>query len=158
MTNNNLIQDSNLAQYCNQWIWRSNCSNKMVVAGFFLSANPLDAIELKEQFMHTLVSLELIGLQVNGLCMDAGGGNSRLFKVLRQAEYNITCSESYFQEDMVSCVHPFDDTRRLYLFHCAAHVLKSIRNQLFHSFWSCTGKYLQFNVPIIHDILRFQAT
>ena len=51
----------------------------------------------------------------------------------RQAKASIRSDDPWLLDDMVSMKHPFRLERLIFLWHCAAHLLKAVRNSLYHS-------------------------
>ena len=73
---------------------------------------------------------------VLGMICDAGGQNARLYKLLRNKQDLGTAG--WLDEDDVRVVNPHAKDRYIYLFHCASHNLKAMRNLLFAS-WVTKG-------------------
>jgi hypothetical protein len=117
----------------NQWVFRS-AKNDIFMAEFFYNTGSLDSDDLLRQLLHVVGSCESIGLQVYGICCDAGGPNEGLFGIFRNVNKEIKDSDAILDEDMVSMINPYEPSRRIWLFHCSAHNVKNVRNNLFRSF------------------------
>jgi hypothetical protein len=82
--------------------------------------------------IHVLISYELVGAKVLGIVSDAGGNNAGLIKLLRAGRRPNLQLEKV-ESNMVTFINPFDPTRRVAIWLCSTHNLKSIRNQLLSS-------------------------
>ena len=68
--------------YVNQWRFRST-NNLVHNADFFFNNGSLDGNELIRQMIQVVMSYEFIGVKVFGIVSDAGGGNTKMFKLLQ---------------------------------------------------------------------------
>ena len=124
------------ATYVNQWRYRSitghtyNCE-------FWYNNGKLTGDALLQQFTRVVMNCEMIGSRVLGLVCDAGGNNARLFALLRESGQQFP-ADAWVDEDAVRTVNPFDNSRYIYLIHCATHDLKAVRNSTFES-WILGG-------------------
>ena len=72
------------ATYVNQWKFRSVYGRTFLLNFFFFNGGSLSGDELLRQLTHQVHGgVELAGAKVLGVCLDAGGGNSRLCSLLR---------------------------------------------------------------------------
>ena len=93
---------------------------------FWYNSGSLNGDELYEQFVQVVMRSETVGFWVLGLVCDAGGPNTRLFKLLRG---NTDLPEGgWLPIEMVTTVNPADTSREIYMFHCSTHYLKATRN------------------------------
>lgn len=116
---------NNLAQYVNQWLWRSNVKSEgdahlTVQCEYFFSKQPASGAELTAQFHRVLRLLELAEFEVHALCSDAGGGNSSMFRYLRETTAG-SIDIHWLPDSYVSLAHPMFEQRRIWLFHCSTH-------------------------------------
>ena len=68
--------------YANQWRFRST-KNLVHNADFFFNNGSLDGNELIRQMMLVVMAYEFIGVKIFGIVSDAGGGNTKMFKLLQ---------------------------------------------------------------------------
>jgi hypothetical protein len=72
--------------------------------------------------LSVVTKLHMVGLITVALCMDAGGGNSNLYRILRiQKKYDAINTDDLCPDDVVSMIHPCDERKRIYFFHCFVH-------------------------------------
>jgi hypothetical protein len=115
------------AVYVNQWRFRSayGVQNN---AEFFFNDGSLNRDEILDQLTHVLLSYELVGAKVLGIVSDAGGNNAGLIKLLRAGRRPNLQLEQVEPNLLVTFVNPFDPTRRVAIWLCSTHNLKSMRN------------------------------
>lgn len=124
------IEDFNEpATHVNQWRYRS-ISGHTYNCEFWFNNGKLSGDALLEQFTRVVMNCETIGSRVLGMVCDAGGNNARLMSLLRKSGAKFP-TEAWVEEDAVRTVNPYDKYRHIYLFHCATHDLKAMRNALF---------------------------
>ena len=70
------------ASYVNQWRFRSS-HNVTASLEFFFNNGSLTGNDLMYQLFHVLSMCNNINIKILGLCLDAGGNNSRLLSLLR---------------------------------------------------------------------------
>ena len=120
--NQNLDQDNTLhhANYVNQWKFRSVYGETRNLE-FFFNDGTLDGNEMLRQFLHIIMCLDVIGVEVYGLCLDGGGSN-------RGFVSRILSNAKFFS-------NPFSTTksRPLFVWYCMTHMQKNMRNQLLTS-------------------------
>jgi hypothetical protein len=119
------------AIYVNQWHFRSTynvCHN----AEFFFNTGSLDGNDMLHQLIHVILSYELIGVKILGLVSDAGGNNAGLIRLLRSGQ-RFSNNHPETNAALMSFSNPFDPSRRIAIWLCSTHNLKSIRNQLLAS-------------------------
>ena len=78
-----------------------------------------------------------VGFCVMGFVCDAGGPITRLMKLLRNGRE--VPEGGCLPLETVTAVNPCDTSRRICLFHCSTHKLKSLRNALYTR-WTMVGK------------------
>ena len=127
LSNDEPTEESILAKKVNAWQFKT-FRHKTFMCETFMNGGNLDAESCLWQFSHVLRCLESSGFRVHALCCDAAPTNASFFGRLRLLKLT---DQVWLWKDQVSCVHPLDPTRRIYLFHCLVHVLKSIRNRHF---------------------------
>jgi len=126
------IEDFNEpATHVNQWRYRS-ISGRSYNCEFWYNNGMLSGDTLLEQFTRVVMNCESIGSRVMGMVCDGGGNNARLMSLLRESGAAFP-TEAWVGEDAVRTKNPYDKSRYIYLFHCATHGLKSMRNALFVS-------------------------
>ena len=104
---------------------------------FWYNHGTLNGDELLEQFTQVVMRCETAGFRVLGFVCDAGGPNTRLMKLLRDGRE--VPEGGWLPLETVVAVNPYDPSRRICLFHCSTHELKSLRNALYTS-WTKVGK------------------
>ena len=120
------------AIYVNQWCFRSTY-NVIHNAEFFFNTGSLDGNDMLHQLIHVMIlSYELIGVQILGLVSDAGGINAGLIRLLRSGQRS-KHNQPETNAALASFSNPFDPSRRIAIWLCSTHNLKSIRNQLLAS-------------------------
>ena len=102
-------------------MWRHDTSSEKIACEYFFSHEPISGRELRNQYLHVVCSLESVGLYVDALCLDAGGGNSKLLQLLRIASSEVKPNVAWLPESFISTIHPCDASRRIFLFPCAVH-------------------------------------
>ena len=121
-SDNSTIQENKIASYVNQWMWRHDMSAEKISCEYFFSHEPISGRELRNQYMHVVFSLESVGLLVDAICIDAGGGNSKLFQLLRIAPSDIKKPNlAWLPDEFVVSIHPCDSSRKMFLFPCGVH-------------------------------------
>ena len=80
---------------------------------------------------------EIAGFRMLGFVCDTGGPNTRLMKLLRDNRH--LPEGGWLPLETVVAVNPYNPSRRIRLFHCSTHELKSLRNALYTS-WTKVGK------------------
>ncbi len=127
------------ATHVNQWQYRST-DGRVFNCEFFYNSGSLSGNALLEQFTRVVMNCELVGSKVFGLLCDAGGNNARLMNLLRQSGAGFP-NMAWVGEDDVTTANPFDPSRRIYLFHCATHDVKNMRN----AFYTPKKEFLDVN-------------
>ena len=118
-----------MAVYANQWRFRSNLGMTHN-AKFYYNTGSLDANEITKQFIDVLISYEMLGVKILGVVSDGGGGNENFF---RQMADNSPMIGPWPNDKSVSFVNPCDTVRKIYVWSCGTHSLKSMRNNLYRS-------------------------
>jgi hypothetical protein len=72
------------AVYVNQWRYKNLATCEAFNVEFWFNDGKMSPETLFRQFLQVLFSLELIGCEVRGICLDAGGSNARFTRLLRQ--------------------------------------------------------------------------
>ena len=127
------VKEGSVAKYVNQWVYRST-HNEIFLLEFWFNAGSLPGEELLMQLDHVIRACEIIGLHVDYLCSDAGGGNVKLFSILRNLLKTMDVPDDFWLDlDQISFTHPLDKSRRIFFLNCITHLLKSMRNQLYGS-------------------------
>jgi hypothetical protein len=119
------------AVYVNQWRFRF-AYGVLHNAKFFFNDGSLDGDELLDQLIPVLLSYDLVGAKVIGIVSDAGGNNAGLIKLLR-AGTRPNLQLEQVEPNLVTFVNPFDLSRRVAIWLCSTHNLKSMRNKLLAS-------------------------
>jgi hypothetical protein len=89
---------------------------------FFYNGGELSNADVRKQFLHVVVCLELIGCKVSGFCTDGNSPNVTAMKVLSESRIPIPYDLDWLDEHYVSMVHPLDTTnRRIYFWLCSTH-------------------------------------
>jgi hypothetical protein len=84
-----------------------------------------------EQLLRVIILCEMVSLQVIGICSDAGGSNTSLFRALRNDK---SLTETVWLDDhLVSFQNPIDPSRRVSIMTCSAHGQKAARNNMLNS-------------------------
>ena len=104
---------------------------------FWHNHGTLSGDELEEQLSQVVMRCETVGFCVMGFVCDAGGPSTRLMKQLRDGSE--VPEGGWLPLEAVTAVNPSDTSRRICLFHCSTHELKSLRNAL-HASWTMCGK------------------
>ena len=137
----NLLDESEVntfvqpAKSVNQWRQRS-INGRQGNIEFWYNSGSLTGEALLQQFMQVVMRCEMVGQQIVGFVCDAGGNNAKLFTLLRN---RMAVGEGGWVDiDVVRTVNPWDTKRFIYLFHCATHDLKNLRNALYAS-WTKGG-------------------
>lgn len=91
--------------------------------GYHLTGNSFDANSLRSELINIITACESLGLKIHVLVSDMGGGNLALWRLfgIRAGKYS---------RPSTSCVHPCDQSRRLWFMPDVPHLLKSLRNHL----------------------------
>ncbi|KAH9363443.1 hypothetical protein HPB48_006021 [Haemaphysalis longicornis] len=95
---------------------------KQTVAYEF-TGNSFSAAAAKKVIVTILTECEKMGLVVDAIVSDMGGGNQGLWK-----EFGIVVGR--YSKHAVSCPHPCDQSRKLYFMADVPHLLKNLRNYL----------------------------
>ena len=131
------------AIYVNQWRFQSTY-NVIHNAEFFFNTGSLDGNDmLQHQLIHVILSYELIGVQILGLVSNAGGNNAGLIRLLQSGQQSKN-NQPETNAALASFSNPFDPSRRIAIWLCSTHNLKSMRNQLMASAGSCNSTRLFF--------------
>jgi hypothetical protein len=69
------------AVYVNQWRYKNLVTCEAFNVEFWFNDGKMSPETLFRQFMQVLLSLELIGCKVRGICLDAGGSNARFTRL-----------------------------------------------------------------------------
>lgn len=119
------------ATYVNQWKFRS-VYGRTFLLNFFFNGGSLSGDELLRQLTHQVHGgVELAGAKVLGVCLDAGGGNSRLCSLLRGGQK--VGDAAWVSAELVTFASPACPSRSVAVFFCATHGLKSQRNAFSNS-------------------------
>lgn len=94
---------------------------KQTVA-YHLTSNSFCSNTVKHVILEIIKSCESIGIKIDAIVCDKGGGNQALWK-----EFGIVGRHC---RSKVSCSHPCDSSRQLYFMADVAHLLKNLRNHL----------------------------
>ena len=76
-------EESVVATYVSQWIFRTIDSSYIFVCEYFFNDGTLDGENLLYQFSHIVRCLELVGFRVHGLVSDSGSSNVQMFDLIR---------------------------------------------------------------------------
>lgn len=95
---------------------------KQTIAYHF-TGNSFSSTKLKEVLLAILQECEKIGLRVDAIVCDMGGGNQGIWR-----KFGIVVCK--YSRSRVSCPHPCDPGRRLYFMADVPHLLKNLRNHL----------------------------
>lgn len=95
---------------------------KQTVAYHFTS-NSFCSATVKAVVIDIIKKCEDIGIKIDAVVCDMGGGNQALWK-----EFGIVVGR--YCHNKVSCCHPCDNSRQLYFMADVAHLLKNLRNHL----------------------------
>lgn len=93
------------------------------VIGYHLTGNCFHALSVKQELLKMIRACEDIGLKIDAVVSDMGGGNQalwRLFLVRVGKHSRPNCSAT----------HPCDSNRKLWFIADAPHLLKNLRNHL----------------------------
>lgn len=114
---------SRLVSYVNQFLFKSCTKGHKLsfLCDHYFSAGPTDGVEVSMQLTHVMRCLESIGIQVCGFVSDAGGGNSGSFALMRELKTEPPQSVGWLGKEYTSKVNPYDASRRVYMWYCAAH-------------------------------------
>ena len=141
------------AVYVNQWRYKNLVSCEAFNVEFWYNDGKLSPETLFRQFLQVLFSLELIGCQVRGLCLDAGGSNARFTRLLRQLKS--LGDVSWINDELLCFVNPVDKSRKIHYWFCVTHQTKSNRNQIYASDPEGAKAFEDANdVPFGWDYLR----
>ena len=77
--------------------------------------------------MQVVLSYEFIGVKIFGIVSDAGGGNTKMFKLLQG--YN-DIKGPWPDAECLSFANPVDISRSVYIWSCGAHNFKALRNNI----------------------------
>ena len=138
----NLLDEDEIESYAkpathvNQWRYRA-VDGRSFVCEFWYNHGELTGKGLLRQFNQVVMRCEEMGSIVLGMVCDAGGSNAGLFTQLR--EKAVLEEGGWVSLDMVRTKNPWEPSRFVYLFHCATHDLKAMRNAFFTS-WVKNGK------------------
>jgi hypothetical protein len=113
----------------NLWKFQS-ISNECMDCEFFYNAKDLSNAALRKQFMHVLANLALANCEVIGFKTDGNSLNTTAMKYLSEAGGRPSPDSVWLERKYVSFKHPIDPEKRIFLFLCTTHQLKSMRNQL----------------------------
>jgi len=106
---------------------------------YFLNCGSLDGDELVRQILLVTTCCELVGLLVQCLISDAGGGNAGALRLLTGGKCSKLKTGIPFKESF-SFVNPLSPEQNIFIIFCAVHALKAFRNQL----WSSREKGTRF--------------
>lgn len=95
---------------------------KQTVA-YHLTGNSFSSAAVQEQLIEIIQECETIGVRIDAVVSDMGGGNMALWR-----EFGIVVGKHSVSR--VSCCHPVDQNRKLYFMADTAHLLKNLRNHL----------------------------
>lgn len=95
---------------------------KQTVAYEF-TGNSFSAAAVKKLVLSILTECEKIGLKIDAIVSDMGGGNRGLWKL-----FGVVVGKH--SKYAVSCPHPCDRSRKLYFMADVPHLLKNLRNHL----------------------------
>ena len=93
----------------------------------FFNNGSLDGNELIRQMMLVVLSHEFIGVKIFGIVSDAGGGNTKMFKLL-QGHNEI--KGPWPDAECLSFANPVDTRRSIYIWSCGTHNFKALRNNI----------------------------
>ena len=99
-------------------------------ADFFFNDGSLDGNELIRQMIQVVLSYEFIGVKIFGIVSDAGGGNSKMFRLLQGHH---TIKGPWPDAKCLSFVNPVDHKRNIYIWSCGTHSFKAMRNNIYRS-------------------------
>jgi hypothetical protein len=154
----NLLDEDEIESYAkpathvNQWRYRA-VDGRSFVCEFWYNHGELTGKGLLRQFNQVVMRCEEMGSIVLGMVCDAGGSNAGLFTKLR--EKAVLEEGGWVSLDVVRTKNPWEPSRFVYLFHCATHDLKAMRNAFFTS-WVKNGKRRFLDVdgtPIAKDVI-----
>ena len=129
--------------YAKQWRFRST-NNLVHNADFFFNNGSLDGNELIRQMIQVVVSYEFIGVKIFGIVSDAGGGNTKMFKLLQG--HNVV-KGPWPDAKCLSFVNPADKDRSIYMWSCGTHNFKALRNNLYRSQLVKAKSLMNYGVP-----------
>ena len=98
---------------------------------YFYNAGALTGDDLMEQLLRVLLLCEIVSVETDKICSDAGGSNPALFTALRNDRK--LEGKVWLDDNLVSFQHPFDPSRRISIITCAVHGQKACRNNLLKS-------------------------
>ena len=81
-----------------------------------------------EQLLRVILLCEIVSVETDTICSDAGGSNTALFTALRN-DRKIE-GKVLLDDNLVSFQHPFNPSRRISIITCAVHGQKAFRNNL----------------------------
>jgi hypothetical protein len=143
----------------NQWKYRAiNGGGVSFECEFFYNGGNLSNADLRRQFLQVTSCLELINCQVWGWVADGASKNVTAMKIISEMNgATLVPAEGWVAEEYISLIHPIDPTRRLFLWLCSTHQLKSIRNQLWTSRNSGKRSFVSADgYPFGWDLLKEQ--
>ena len=144
--------------YANQWRFRSTL-NLVHNADFFFNNGSLDGNELIRQMILVISSYEFIGVKIFGIVSDAGGGNSKMFRLLQGHN---AIEGPWPDANCLSFTNPVDISRSVYIWSCGTHSFKAMRNNIYRSQPNKTRSFTSHGIPfgwhqIVHTFDRDMA-
>ena len=98
----------------------------------YFNDGTLTAVTLANQFLWVTNGCESIGCEVQGAALDAGGCNARFVEEFFRDLRKLGC-ESWLDEEDCSIVNPWDLKRKIFIWFCITHLMKSFRGQILAS-------------------------
>lgn len=97
---------------------------------FFFNDRSLDENELIRQVLQVILSYEFIGVQIYVLVSDAGGGSTKMFKLLQgHNAIRGPCSSA----ECLSFKNPYDYKKNIYIWMCGTRGFKAMCNNVYRS-------------------------
>ena len=103
------------------------------------------------QMMIVMASYEQISIKIFGIVCDGGGSNVSFQSMLRDFK---SLKGVWLEKDCISFKNPFDQKRLIFLWSCATHNLKALRNNLFRSSKRLINKKRSFGWAHVRGILE----
>ena len=94
--------------------------------------------------MQVVLSYEFIGVKIFGIVSDAGGGNTKMFKLLQG--YN-DIKGPWPAAECLSFTNPVDIRRSIYIWSCGTHNFKALRNNIHRSQLSKAKSFVNNGIP-----------
>ena len=94
--------------------------------------------------LQVVLSYEFIGVKIFGIVSDAGGRNTKMFKLL-QGHHEI--KGPWPSAECLSFANPVDLNRSIYIWSCGTHNFKALRNNIWKSQLSKSKSFLKCGTP-----------